>query len=506
MRTKNSIKNMYTIIISNIVSFIFLFITQTVFIKTLGIEYLGLNGLFSNILTLLSLFELGIGNAIVFHLYKYISKKENEKIKSIMKYYRKAYNYIIIAILSVGLLFLPFITFIVKVPDIDINIYVVYLLFLLGSVSSYILAYKKNIIFASQKNYILNIIHILYIITLNISEIIIIILTKNYYLYLILKVLFNLLENIVISIKSNKEYPILKENNVKELDKKTKEDIISRIKAIFIHKLSAVVTKGTDNILISIFLGIKTVGLYTSYNYVINFVESFFKSILSSTTASVGNLLVEEDYNKRYIIFRRINFLNYWIAIVTGSLLLFLLQPFITIWIGKKYLLSIFVLVVLIILFFITMMRSTYNIFKDAAGIWREDKYIPIVQLTINLISSIIILKLIGLAGVFIGTILSTSVLWFYSYPKYVYKKILNKSYKVYSEEIIKHLLLFIIIEVIIYSIINLITINNIYLLLIIRFILVSIISNILLLIIYSKTEEYKYYKNIIISKIKRKA
>ena len=506
MRTNNSIKNTITIITSNVINYIFLFVSQTVFIKLLGIEYVGLNGLFSNILIILSLLELGIGNAIIFNLYKYISKNNKEKIKSIMHFYKKTYNYIIFLVLIAGLLFMPFINLIVDASDIDINIYIVYSLFLSCSISSYFLAYKRNILYASQKNYILNIIHIGYIVLLNTLQIIILLVTKNYYLYLILKIVFILLENIIISIIVNKEYPYLLDKNIKKLDKTTKDDIISKIKALFIHKLSATVTNGTDNILISIFLGIKTVGLYTNYNYVIKAVDNFFRSIITSTTASVGNLLVEEDYNKRYQIFKKIHFLNLWITIVTSSCLLFLMEPFITIWIGKKYLLNHFVLIVLICLYFMRMMRSTYNIFKDGAGIWVEDKYIPILQILINLISSVILLKLIGLPGVFIGTLISSLVLWCYSYPKYVYKQTLNRPLKLYIKEIIKHIVLFIVIETIIALIMNIIVINNIILEIIIKLVLTILISNILLIIIYHNTEEYNYYLKLLKSKMIKKA
>lgn len=506
MRTNNSINNIITIILSNIISFIFVFISQTVFIKTLGIEYVGLNGLFSNVLTFLNLLELGIGNAIVYNLYNYIAKNNKEKIKSIMFFYKKAYNYIIILVLITGLLFIPFIHLIVDISKVDINIYVVYILFLLSSISSYILAYKRNILYASQKNYIITIIHIVYIILLNVSEIIVLVLTKNYYLYLILRIIFILMENIIISIYTNKKYPYLLDKNIKPLDIRTKKSIIEKVKAIFIHKLSTTVTNGTDNILISIFLGIKTVGLYTNYNYIIKTTEKFFKNIILSTTASVGNLIVEEDYEKRYQVFKRIKFLNFWIAIVVASCLLYLTESFIEIWIGKKYLLDNIVLMVLVCLFFMSMMRATYNIFKDGAGIWVEDKYIPIIQIIINLASSVILLTIIGLPGVFLGTIISSLVLWCYSYPKYVYKTILNQSYKTYIIEVIEHIIIFIFIELFINIIIKNILIDNPILNISIRLMVVLLLSNIILVIIYNRTDNYKYYVELIKNKLLKKS
>ena len=492
MRTKYSIKNSITQFINNIITIIVLFISQTLFIRILGIEYNGLNGLFSNILTILNLFELGIGSSITYNLYKYIKNNDKETIKSIMYFYKKSYNCIAILVFIVGLLFIPFLNYIVKV-SLNINIYIIYLLFLINTVSTYLINYKRNLLIASQKNYIINIINIIYIIVLNIIQIIILYMTKNYYLYLIINIICTIIENIMINIITNKLYPYIKEKQKEPLKKEIKENIINRVKALIIHKTSGAVTNGTDNILISIFLGITTVGIYTNYNYIITSVKKLFGNIISTLTPSIGNLLIENNKEKNYQIFKKIRFLNFWITVFTSTCLLLLTEPFIKIWIGKDYLISKSVLLVLIINYFQTMMRTTYGSFKDAAGIWIEDKYIPILQLSINLISSIILVKLIGLKGIFIGTILSSLVLWCYSYPKYVYINLFNKKIKSYIKETLTHILIFISITTISY-------ITNIYSNNIITTLLISItIPNIILLLIYVKSEEYKYYKELIL-------
>ena len=505
MRTNYSIKNTITSFISNIVSFIFLFISQTIFIKILGIEYTGLNGLFGNVLTLLNLFELGIGNAIIFNLYKYIANNNKEKIKSLIEYYKKSYNIIALIILLVGLCITPFIKLIVKEQSIDINIYIVYILFLLSTVSTYILAYKRNLIYAYQRNYVLNIIHVGYIVILNTLQLLIIFITKNYYLYLIVKIICILLENIIISIKANKDYIYLLDKNIKPIDNKTKNNITNRVKALFIHKTSSVITYGTDNILISLFFGLKEVGLYTNYHYIIQTIDTIFRNIISSTNASVGNLLVEDKYEKRYEVFKNIKFLNYWIAVHTTICLLILIEPFIKIWLGSNYLLNKLVLVVLIINYYQSMMRTTYNVFKDSAGIWIEDKYIPIIQAILNLITSIIFVKLLGLAGVFIGTILSSLVLWFYSYPKYVYKKILNRNYKEYYKQLIIDIFIFVIIMLITYYVSNLILIKHLLLDLLIKIIICILLPNILMYLIFRKSNQLNYYIKLIKTKIPTK-
>lgn len=498
MRTKNSIRNFLMQFITNIITIIFLFVSQTLFIKLLGVEYNGLNGLFINILTILNLFELGIGSSITYNLYKFVKNKDEENIKSIMFFYKKAYRYISLLVLFIGLLFVPFLKYIVKDLSVNINIFIVYLLFLFTTVSSYILSYKRNIIVANQKNYVINIIEIIYIIILNSVQIIILCLTKNYYLYLAVKIICILMENIVINFVAGKMYTYLKTKNVKKIDAKIKESIISRVKALVIHKTSAAVTNGTDNILISAFLGITTTGLYTSYNYIITSVKKLFGNIIQATTSSIGNLLFEKNYEKNFDTFKKIRFLNFWIAVFTSTSILLITQPFIKLWLGKKYLLHISVLIVLVINYFQTMMRSTYIAFKDAAGIWIEDKYIPLLQLSINLMSSIILVKLLGLKGIFIGTILSSLVLWFYSYPFLVYKKLFNKSIKNYAKEFLIHIFIFVFILSLSFYI------NTYFNNIIISIIISILLPNIILLLIYKNSDEFKYYKNLLIKTLKK--
>lgn len=492
MRTSNSIRNSIISVIDNIITIIFLFVGQTFFVKILGIDYSGLNGLFNNILTILNLIELGIGSSITYNLYRYVKNNDEDNIKSIMNFFRKSYNIIIMIIFMVGFIISIFIKYFIKEVTVDINIYIVYILFLLGTVSSYVLSYKRNLIYANQKNYIYNIIHIIYIILLTSIQIFILYLTKNYYIYLGLVIIFNLLENIFINYKANKLYPYLKDKDIKPLDSKIKDSIIKRVKALVIHKSAYSITSGTDNVLISSFLGLNVLGLYTNYNYIITAVSKIFSNIISSTIPSVGNLLVEKNIDNNYRVFKKIRFLNYWIAVFTSISIFILTEPFIKLWLGKEYLLSKIVLIVLVINFFQTMMRTSYNTFKEAAGIWIEDRYMPILQASINLVISIILLKLIGLPGIFIGTIISSLVVWLYSYPRFIYIGLLGRNIFEYIKDIILHILLFIVIAIITY-LINMFS-NNF----IISMIICILIPNIILLVIYYKTDEFKYYFELI--------
>lgn len=509
MRTSNSVKNSITATISSIVTMLCGFISQAIFIRILGAEYLGLNGLFTNILTILSFFELGIGNAIAFHLYKPLANNDNKQIKSLMRFYRNAYNIISILVFTCGLILLPFLNIIVGKVTIDVNIYIIYLMFLISTASSYTLSYRRNLIVANQKNYINNIVHIIYVIVLNISQLMLLYLTKNYYLYLGVKIVCQILENFVCYIIAARMYPMLKEKNVNPIDKEIKKDIFTKVKGLIFHKASYSIVCGTDNIIISIFFGVVTVGLYTNYNTIIGSVNNLFTQIISSTTASVGNLLVsKKNFDVRFNVFKKIRFINFWVVAFSGISILVIMDSFIRIWVGEKYILSLLVLVVLVINYYQKVMRNSFSTFKDAAGIWDEDKFVPLIESILNIIFSIILLKIFGLAGVFMGTIVSGLVIWCYSYPKFVYKKLFNRSYKDYAKETIGYLILFVLIAAFTFYISRLIVFNNIWLQFISNTIVSLIIPNLILFIIFRKTDNFKYLMELIhklLSKFKRK-
>jgi len=504
MRLKNSMRNMITSISSNIVTIIIGLLAQAIFIKIMGIEYLGLNGLFTNIISMLGIVELGIGSAIIYNLYKPIAINDVETIKSLMNFYKKSYNIIGIVVLTIGLIIIPFLPLIIEDVTVKINVPLIYILFLLDIVFSYFLSYKRSILYASQKNYLINLIHIGYTILLNIGQLLMLFYTKNYYLYLIVKIIVRIIENLIITYIVNKEYSYLKED-AKKLYPTIEKDIIKKVKALFFHKIGGFVVLGTDNIIISKFLGLVSVGLYSNYYMIINAVQTLFSQALVALTPSVGNLLVKENKNKTFEVFKKIRFMNFWIATFTSVCILNMMQQFITIWIGEEYLLDDIVLIVLVFNLFQKLMRSTYQTFKEAAGIYYEDRFVPLLESLINIIVSIIGVKLIGLAGVFIGTIISGFVLWFYSYPKYVYKKLFDRSYKDYLKETLGYIILFIVISYLTYYINNIYLVNNIYFEFVKNILIAIIVPNILMLLVFIKNDNFKYYIQLIKTKFTKK-
>lgn len=497
MRTKNSIKNTSVSFITNLLTIVIGLIAQAIFIKILGSEYLGINGLFSNIISMLGIVELGVGSAIIYHLYKPIAEENIKKVKALMNFYKKCYTIIALIILIIGLMITPYLNLFIEEVTIDINISLVYILFIIEIVCSYLLSYKRSIINANQKNYLVNFIHIGYLVILNILEIIILVLTKNYYLYLGMKIGMRILENVGITILANKLYPYLKNNNEK-LDENTKKDIFQKVKALFFHKVGGFIVLGTDNIIISKFIGIIEVGLYSNYYMIIDAVEKLFGQVIRVITPSVGNMLVKESAEKSFEIFKRVRFLNFWIATFSGISLLVVMNSFITVWIGSKYLLATCVLIVLVLNYYAKSMRSCHMIFKEAAGIYYEDRYIPLLESVLNIVASLILLKYFGLAGIFMGTIISSLALYCISYPKYVYKKLFNRSYLNYTKETLGYLSIFLVLAVITFKISRLIVINNAFLSLIINCLIAVVIPNLVLLIIFWHTDNFKYYLNLL--------
>ena len=498
-RKKSSFKNMITAVSSNVLTIIVGLVAQAVFIKILGSEYLGLNGLFSNVISMLGIVELGMGSAIIYNMYKPIAEEDHEKIKSLMQFYKKSYRIITLIISIIGIMIIPFIKYIVDIESVTvgINVYLVYILFLLETICSYILSYKRSMLYANQKEYITNIIHMGYTILVNTMQLTFLYFTHDYYLYLIIKVMMRLVENIVISSYVNRRYSYLLDNNVTKLDRKTEKDIFQKIRALFFHKIGTFIVSGTDNIIISKYLGLVTVGLYSNYYMIINAVQTVINHIIQATRASVGNLLVTESKTKQFDIFN-IRFVNFWISCFSSICIFVIMDSFITIWIGYKFVLPTKVLLVLVINFFIVSSRSTYGAFKEAAGIFYEDRFVPIIESLLNIVLSIIFVKKFGLMGVFMGTIGSGLVLWCYSYPKYVYNKLFGRKISDYMKETIYYFIIFILIAGFTYSLAILISFDNVYLQFISNVLIALIVPNVIMLLLFSKDENFKYFINML--------
>lgn len=502
-RVNNSIRNSFFAVLSNALVMIVGFIAQRLFLKILTIEYAGINSLYNNIFTVLNLAELGIGNAIIFNLYRPIAENNVEEVNSLMAFYRKCYHVIGVLVCVLGLIISPFLPWIITETHADINIYVAYILCLADPVLSYFLSYKRSLLYVHQQNYIISIIHIGYTFLMNVGQITLLYFTNSYYVYLVVKVVMRFVENYLISYYADKLYGEIDYKSALSLKKETKDDIFKKVRALLYHKIGDFVILSTDNIVISRFLGIMTVGLYANYKMILAGVQTLISQLINALTPSVGNLLVQSGNQKRFEVFRKIKLINYWFVSVSAWCILTGVDSFIKLWLGKEYLLTIDVVVTIVFLYYLTNIRWCIVVFKEAAGIFYEDRFVPFVTAILNLVTSVIFVQLWGLAGVFWGTIVGELVLHLYSFPKYVYSRLFDRSRWKYIAELFLSIVIFVVFSILIYWICNRIIVDNLILNFIVREMVTFISGNLFLIILLRKTDEYQYFKGVVIGKLK---
>lgn len=420
-RTTFALKNISAIWAEKLVLLIVSFILQTVFIRALGAEYVGIDGLFTNVLSFLALSELGVGVAMTYSMYKPVSERNYEKIKSIMALYRVMYRRIAVIILLLGMAMLPFIHHVIKEPPKDISISAVYLAFL-GDVSlSYLFTYRRSLLTANQQAYKYTMIDTVAKIIILGAESAVLLIFRNYYAYLTIKIGGNILENAYVSIFVTKVFPYLNEKNVAPLPAEEKRGILSNVKALFLHKFGDFAINSTDNLIISSFINVATVGIVSNYSLVISGINAFINNAFSALTASLGNLVVESTRERRLEMLEALNFCAFWLYGFASVGFLFLLNPLIRLWLGEAYSLPAHTVALIVISQYLTGMRVPLSTYKTSAGIYQQDQYIPLAQAAVNLAVSVGGVLLWGLPGVFIGTIASSVLVSSWNRPYTVY-------------------------------------------------------------------------------------
>lgn len=503
-RTANSIRNTVYAFMSQGATSILSFITRTVFIYTLGNTYLGLNGLFSDILTLLSLAELGVGSAIIYSMYKPVAENDERKIGALISLYGKVYTIIGVIITIIGLVLTPFLSFFISdMPNIA-NLNIIYLLYLLNTSLSYFFIYKRSMLIATQQIYIASKIQIFASLLQNIIQIIILLLFKNFILYLIVQVVFVLIINMSISIYVDKKYTYLKKYKNESVDKKTKKEIIKNVTAMFLNKISSAIVTSTDNILISKYVSTIILGYYSNYVLFINLIRQVLAKIFESITGSVGSFVASESKEKSYETFNKILFINFWIVGLSTTMLFILVNPFIDMWIGESYKLNIWIILFICINLYMRLIRNAVIVFIDTYGLFWNTKWKCVAEATINLIASIIYLKVFnwGLTGVLLGTFTSNILTNFWIEPYVIYINKFNISVKDYFIRFFKYLFTTILAGIIAFGVSRLTIINIEILDFILDIILNVIIINGVYIIIFYNSKEFKYVKELIINLI----
>lgn len=413
-RTEHTIKNIFFAVIVQIINIIIKFVVRTIFIKTLGQEYLGIGGVFSNILTVLSLAELGIGTVIVYDMYKPISENNENKVTQLFNYYKKVYAYIGIFIAVFGSLLLPFLgKIITDVPNVQ-HIKFIYILHLADSVSSYFYAHCRSLFNAYQLNRVNSKNNLLISILKTILEIIALIATKSYIVYMVVQIVVTIFGGYLISLKAKKMFPFIK-NSVSELDNESKRGIFKNAAHMLNIRVGSTLINATDNLIISAFISTILVGIYSNYSMIVQIILSTTFLIESSLTASVGNLCATSSSEKKCEVFMKLQYLYSCIFGIVMIGLYGLFNAFINLWIGEEYLLSPFTVFIITLNCYLSGIHQPVEAYINSDGLFKYFKIKPFVEVGINFLVSIIGAKLCGINGVLIGTTLShvMTTLWF---------------------------------------------------------------------------------------------
>lgn len=507
-RVKQAEKNIFFGYISNIIILLLGFWQKTVFIRTLGRTLLGVNGLYTNILGMLSLAELGIGTAINYSLYKPVAGNDREKIKSYMRLYKRAYFAIAGVIAVVGLALTPFLPQLItpeKRGGVSVNeLMIYYLIFLFNTVSSYFVAYKYSLANAEQKNYIqTNVITITKMITVSL-QLIVIVTTQNFYLYLLTAAFVELAQKVFVSRYLDRRYPYLTDKNVEKLSKEETGEIVSKTKALMLHKVGDVARLQTDNMIISAFLNVTLVGYVGNYNIILTSIANFVNIIFNSVLSSFGNLIATESKEKQYSIFKVYRFFACWIYGFSAIGFFFLLTPFIYLWKGPERVLAVSAVSCILIDYYFKGDRIVLSNFKTAAGVFEQDKYLALIQGIVNLIISIGLVTRIGLVGIYIGTIVS-GLIANITKPYIIYKVCFGKSARSYFVDSAKYLAALLGILVVLGGLKRVLMPNITVFSFIVMFLVICVVFNGIFLALFGRTEEFGYLWGIVKRKIKNR-
>lgn len=498
-RTKNTVRNMTVALLMQGVAILLSFVCRTVFARLLSAEYLGLSGLFSNIISVLSLSELGIGSVIIIHLYKPIADNDEERISKLMNFYRKAYNLIGIFVIACGVLLLPFVNYLVK-SDTDIpHLEIYFILFVLQSASSYFFAYKQSLLTASQREYIVSLIRQCFNVLMNALQIVFLLLTKQYVAYLIVSIATNVSSNIAISVVTDRKFKFLKENRKINLTKAETKGLLKNVSSMMLHKVGNTVISSTDNILISSIVGVVYTGLYSNYLLIMNVIVQIVTIALNAVSAGIGDFNARKSIEERKALFNAMRIFSYWAFGMSAVCFCCLYQPTIKLWLGTDFLLSYDVVLVISINFFINGILRIPSTFCDVNGLYAKTKMKPVAMAIINLVVSILCLKIWGLVGVFIGTLVSYLAVAIWIDPYYLYKYAFESTSKKYFLSLTINICIVAGIGVITYVVTG--YISNYAL----KVLVCLLVSNLLFFLCYCRTSEFSYIFQRVKGLVKRK-
>lgn len=497
-RTEYSILNILTGVGGYFLNTVLGFVCRMVFVRCLSADYLGVNGLFTNILTMLSLAELGVGSAIVYALYKPLAENDEEKIASLMRLYSKAYRMIGTVIAVVGLALMPFIKLIIQdQPNISESIYLLYAINLFNTASSYFFSYRSSLLIAAQRNYIVGGINYAITILQSILQMIFLLKFRNYLGYLLIQTAGTFVYNILVSYVAGRQFPFIRKKNVNPLPKNEQKVLFSNIRDLMIYKVSGLLVNSTDNILITFFRGLATTGVASNYTLLVNTLNSLLSQVFNGLTASIGNHNAIESTEKRYQMFSFLNMTNFWIFGWAALGIFFCSSDLVQLCFGEEYVLSKEIPFVMALNFFSVGMMNAVWTYKHTLGLFHYGRFIQFFTGVLNIVFSVLLGTYWGLFGILFATFVARAFTSLWYDPYAVFKYGFEKSPFEYVKKIVKYLIV-LAISAILCQLSFIIVKGSLVVQTLFKILLCSIVTNLVFIVAFYKASEFKMLKTYI--------
>lgn len=492
-RTKNATRNIIFGSALKLYQIVIPFVMRTIILYVLGEKYLGLNSLFASILQVLNLTELGVGGAMVYSMYKPIAEDDYDTICALMKMYRFYYRIIGLVVAVLGVAIIPLLPYLVKVDSVpsDVNIYILYFLNLGSTVLSYwLFAYKNCLLGAHQREDVVSKIALCVNSGQYALQAVTLLIWKNYYAYLIIALFAQIVNNLFTAYMSSRYYPQYKPSG--KLDKGIRDDINHRIRDLFTSKVGLVINDSVDTIVISAFLGLSVLAIYQNYFYILSSVVGFISVFFSSCTAGIGNSIVVESAEKNLQDLKKLTFLISWISGFCASCLLCLYQPFMKIWAGENLMLPFSIVILLCAYFYLREINQLLNLYKDAAGMWHEDRFRPLITSLSNLGMNLIMVQFLGLYGIVLSTFLSVLLVGMPWLLNNLFTVLFEKNkMMIYIKDLLKYTMVAAIACVCCYAVCSIWKLSD-WGMLIVRGVICCIVPNLIFLLIFRKKPEFR--------------
>jgi len=472
------------------------FVCRVVFTQCLSADYLGVNGLFTNILTMLSLAELGVGGAIIYALYRPLAENNEEKIASLVKFYSTAYRIIGIVVAVLGLAMMPFLNLIItEQPDIRESIYLLYLISLFNTASTYFFSYRSSLIIAAQRNYVVAAVNYAVTITESVLQIVLLLATRNYIAYLLIKTAGTFVYNVLVYLIAGRMFPYIKKKGVPALPKDERRGLFSNIRDLLIYKISSLLVNNTDNILITFFSGLVSTGLVSNYTMLVSTLNSLMNLLFNGLTASVGNHNALETKQKKYEMFSFLNMMNFWVFGWGALGILFCSSDIVKLFFGDEYVMPTGIPLIMAVNFFSVGMMNAVWTYKHTMGLFRYGRFMQFGTAILNISFSVLLGKLWGVFGILTATFIARmfTSLWYDPYAVFTYG--FEKSPLLYVKKLAKYMLILLVAAVLCQLSFTVLR-GPLIVQTLLKIILCSVVTNVVFVLAFCGSSEFQKLKN----------